>query len=101
MIWTRSVSRLVAHVRLPLSIDVAISGVFRLLSCVNHAPTRVTDTATPLRVLLVEDNEDDAALVVLALEQGGYQVTSRRVETPTAMTEALRAPAARPGWWLP
>ena len=93
MIWTRSVSRLVAHVRLPLSIDVAISGAFRLLSCVNPAPTRVTDTATPLRVLLVEDNEDDAALVVLALEQGGYQVTSRRVETPTAMTEALRAQA--------
>ena len=50
----------------------------------------MTALATPLRVLLVEDNEDDAALVVLALEQGGYQVTSRRVDTPEATAEALR-----------
>jgi len=45
---------------------------------------------TPLRVLLVEDNEDDAAFVILALEQGGYDVTSVRVQTPEAMAEALR-----------
>jgi signal transduction histidine kinase len=51
----------------------------------------VTGSATPLRVLLIEDNEDDAALVILALEQGGYEVTSRRVETPEATARALRA----------
>jgi two-component system cell cycle sensor histidine kinase/response regulator CckA len=51
----------------------------------------VTGPATPLRVLLVEDREDDAAIVILALEQGGYDVTWQRVETPEATTEALRA----------
>jgi len=51
----------------------------------------VRGSSTPLRVLLVEDNEDDAAIVVLALQQGGYEVTSRRVETPEATAEALRA----------
>ena len=53
----------------------------------------VTAPSTPLSVLLVEDNEDDAALVILALEQGGYQVTSRRVETREATAEALRSQA--------
>jgi signal transduction histidine kinase len=51
----------------------------------------VTGAATPLRVLLVEDREDDAAIVILALEQGGYEVTWQRVETPEAATEALQA----------
>jgi len=55
--------------RQPGAVIFAISGAFRLLSCVNPAPTRVTDTATPLRVLLVEDNEDDAALVEEPLKQ--------------------------------
>ena len=35
----------------------------------------------PLRVLLVEDSEDDAALVVRELNRGGYEVTFRRVDT--------------------
>jgi CheY-like chemotaxis protein len=50
----------------------------------------VTASSTPLRVLLVEDREDDAAFVILALEQGGYEVTWQRVETPEATAEALR-----------
>jgi signal transduction histidine kinase len=41
--------------------------------------------------LLVEDREDDAAIVMLALEQGGYDVTWQRVETREAAAEALRA----------
>jgi len=53
----------------------------------------VTASPTPLRVLLVEDREDDAAFVILALEQGGYEVTWQRVETPEATAEALRAQA--------
>ena len=53
----------------------------------------MTDASRPLRVLLVEDNEDDATFVTLALEQGGYAVRSRRVQTPEAMAEALRAEA--------
>ena len=44
---------------------------------------------TPLRVLLVEDSEDDALLIVRELERGGYEPNWERVETPEAMKEAL------------
>jgi len=43
----------------------------------------------PLRVLLVEDIEQDALLVLRELKRGGFDVTSERVETPEAMTAAL------------
>ena len=42
-----------------------------------------------LRVLLVEDSEDDAALVVRELSQGGYDVTSTRVDTADGLVAAL------------
>lgn len=42
-----------------------------------------------LRVLLVEDSEDDAELLVIALERGGYQVISRRVDDKIDMQTAL------------
>ena len=42
-----------------------------------------------LRVLLVEDSEDDAELLVIALERGGYQVISRRVDNRIDMQTAL------------
>jgi len=45
----------------------------------------------PLRLLLVEDSEDDAELVVAQLHQGGYDVDVVRVETVEEMTAALRA----------
>ena len=45
--------------------------------------------AIPLRVLIVEDSEDDALLLVLKLEQGEYTVTWKRVETADAMRAAL------------
>lgn len=44
---------------------------------------------TPLRVLIVEDSEDDAALLVGALEGGGYTPAFKRVETCSAMKAAL------------
>jgi CheY-like chemotaxis protein len=44
---------------------------------------------TPLRLLLIEDREDDAALVVRELSRAGYDVTSARVDTPEALTAAL------------
>lgn len=47
----------------------------------------------PLRVLLVEDNPDDAQLIVDELAQAGYDVTFERVETAAAMRKALRGPA--------
>jgi signal transduction histidine kinase/DNA-binding response OmpR family regulator len=45
--------------------------------------------AEPLRVLLVEDSEDDAALVVRALRKGGYEPSCARVDTVEAMRESL------------
>jgi signal transduction histidine kinase len=43
----------------------------------------------PLRVLLIEDSESDAALVVRHLESGGYHVQADRVETAGALRTAL------------
>ena len=47
---------------------------------------------TPLRILLIEDSEDDAALVVRALTRAGFEVTSCRVDTPEALIDALEEP---------
>ena len=43
----------------------------------------------PLRVLIVEDNEDDALLLLRELKRGGYEPLHERVDTPEAMDEAL------------
>jgi two-component system sensor histidine kinase EvgS len=43
-----------------------------------------------LRVLLLEDDEDDALLVLRALKSGGYEPVHRRVFTREALLEALR-----------
>lgn len=60
--------------------------------------------AGPLRLLMVEDSENDATLIVLELRRGGYDPTCERVE----MAEALRAALARQEWdlvisdyWMP
>ncbi len=49
-----------------------------------------TTTARPLRVLLVEDSERDAAHVLLALRRGGWEPDARRVETREEMADALQ-----------
>jgi len=43
----------------------------------------------PLRVLIVEDSEDDAILLIRELKRGGYEVTFERVETLEDMNLAL------------
>jgi sigma-B regulation protein RsbU (phosphoserine phosphatase) len=43
----------------------------------------------PLRVLIVEDSEDDTLLIVDELRQGGYDVLAERVETVGAMRASL------------
>ncbi|MCD8489349.1 MAG: EAL domain-containing protein [Desertifilum sp.] len=43
-----------------------------------------------LRILLVEDSEDDALLILRYLRRGGYQILFERVENRTAMQEALQ-----------
>jgi anti-anti-sigma factor len=44
---------------------------------------------TPIRVLMVEDREDDARLILLELKRGGYLPTYERVHTRAAMEAAL------------
>lgn len=44
---------------------------------------------TPLQLLLIEDSEDDAALVLRELSRSGFAVAPERVETPEALTAAL------------
>ena len=44
----------------------------------------------PLRVLMVEDSEDDALLVLRELKKGGYNPEHVRVETAAAMRKALQ-----------
>jgi PAS domain S-box-containing protein len=46
----------------------------------------------PLRLLLVEDNPDDAELILDALRQAGYALDCRRVDTEPAFLEHLNAP---------
>jgi len=43
----------------------------------------------PLRVLIAEDSEDDARLLLRELQQAGYHPTYQRVDTPAAMASAL------------
>ena len=44
---------------------------------------------TSLRVLIVEDSEFDAQMMVSMLRKGGYEVTFERVETSSAMKLGL------------
>jgi len=50
---------------------------------------RSNTMSTPLRLLIVEDSEDDALLLERELIKNGYELDSRRVDTPEAMKEAL------------
>ncbi|NKE73586.1 hybrid sensor histidine kinase/response regulator [Candidatus Manganitrophus noduliformans] len=49
-----------------------------------------------LHVLVVEDSEDDTLLIVNELQQIGYDLSYKRVETPKAMDDAL----CQAGWDL-
>jgi two-component system, cell cycle sensor histidine kinase and response regulator CckA len=43
----------------------------------------------PLRVLFIEDSEDDAALQLRLLTQAGYEVSHERVDSPESLIRAL------------
>lgn len=43
----------------------------------------------PLRLLVVEDSEDDTSLLLRELGRGGYEVNWKRIQTPGKMKEAL------------
>lgn len=46
--------------------------------------------SSPLRVLLIEDSEDDAILILRELRRGGFDPDYERVDNAPAMREALR-----------
>jgi diguanylate cyclase (GGDEF)-like protein/PAS domain S-box-containing protein len=48
------------------------------------------DVTLPLAVLIVEDSESDAQLILRLLRKAGYEVSSERVETADEMRCALR-----------
>jgi signal transduction histidine kinase len=48
--------------------------------------------ANPLKVLIVENSEDDAILIADCLDQAGYQADWQRVESARALTTALEPP---------
>ncbi len=52
-------------------------------------PTKEKMTSELIRVLLVEDCEDDSLLIIRELQRGGLGVTARRVETAEAFGGAL------------
>ena len=49
------------------------------------------DSPGQLRVLIVEDSADDAALLLRELRRGRWEVIHERVDTPQGMTAALNA----------
>src|SRR5687768_2118643 len=44
----------------------------------------------PLNLLIIEDSEDDALLVIRALRQAGYDVNPTQVDTADGLRDALR-----------
>jgi PleD family two-component response regulator len=50
----------------------------------------------PLRVLIVEDAKSDIALLLLALREGGFEVTYEAVATQAAMRDSIAASPVGP-----
>src|ERR1700732_593331 len=85
MCGSRSTSR-----NTPAQCDVFVSTGYstirsKRMSNSNSKPARC------LRVLLSEDREDDALLIVDELVQAGYRIEWKRVETPDEMRALLSA----------
>lgn len=62
----------------------------------NRSPSSAVTGNSPLRVLLVDDSEDELFLLDDELRQGGYDPFVQRVDT----TEAMEAALEREGWHL-
>ncbi len=58
------------------------------------APDHRDKIGKPLRVLIVDDSEDDTLLLIRGLSRGGFQPEFERVETP----EGLAAALAKKSW---
>ena len=60
-------------------------------SAADEACSRGLDIrSAPLRLLLIEDDPDDALLIVCELQRSGYEVTWDRVQTAPALEAALQ-----------
>src|SRR2546421_3043097 len=59
------------------------------MSLGSRVPRRNESMRVPLRVLIAEDSEDDARLLLREFDRAGYQPTHERVENPAAMAAAL------------
>ncbi len=60
------------------------------LMCAAHHSNEPTEKmSVPIRVLIVEDSEDDVLLVVRELRRGGFGVAYKRVQTPEDLHAAL------------
>ena len=79
--------------RRPQSASEVIAAVDEIGRSISHPqPVPSPDEAQniPLRVLIMEDSEDDAVLAIRELRNGGYDPTFERVDTPEAMKAALQ-----------
>jgi hypothetical protein len=57
--------------------------------------TAKPERGVPVRLLLVEDSENDAMLLLRELRRGGYEPSHERVYTPEGMERALVKAEAR------
>jgi len=55
-------------------------------------PTVTINPEAPLRVLIIEDYEEDALLLQRHLSRAGYKVDARRIETASELKAALEEP---------
>lgn len=61
------------------------------LSAVSAPAASTGEAPPPLRLLFLEDSEDDAAIMEAELRREGYTLVTRRVDTKEAFEEALEA----------
>jgi PAS domain S-box-containing protein len=61
----------------------------KIPSAKSKLKSKISDPQS-LRVLIVEDSEDDALLAIRELKKGGYNLLYERVETAAAMRKALQ-----------